>query len=138
MIDPPNGLDMRRYDGWTAQNAWAERNGLRASQARQCPLVVAGRRCLQPRNGSCICGRLRNEHRAEHGRMYDHVRIWQDGDGGHVLTLEPYECTAEKVEALAGALRPLGLCVEADAGESPWFPGRTTLIVVTRERAGEG
>lgn len=95
-----------------------EEFGLRPSQARICPRVVAGRHCRAD-TGECACIR--------HHRLLDHGRIWLDIDGRHVLTGEPYEAAGEDIAVLAEELLPLGLVVSL-SGRSLWNPGHTVLI----------
>lgn len=103
----------------------AEWFGLRPSTARECPRVVARKRCLDhraPDGDPCICQR--------HRRILDHARIWIDRDGHHVLTGEPYEADARDLAALLTDVSALGLAVHL-FGRSPWNPGFTFLIRIT-------
>lgn len=119
----------RETGGWPSQQAWAAANGLCESRARECPRVVAGKRCVRY-NGQrfsrprCIC------EVAALTDLFDHTRMWIDGNGGHVLTTEPYFCPPERVAAVAVELAPLGLTVET-RDYSPWNPGSTTLLVIS-------
>ena len=99
--------------------------GYTPSDARLCPRIVAGKRCLE--NGpSCPCVCQSYRHRA-----FDHARMWRDSKKRHVFTSEPYGISGEEVVALVSDMAELGLSVCLDA-RSPWNPGSTILIVITR------
>lgn len=97
---------------------FAKNFGLRPSGAPACPRVAAGRRCRA--DDRCICRR--------HWWALDHGRCWLDGDGGHVVTGEPYGFPAdEQLRALLDELEELGVELHVD-GQSPHFPGFTVLL----------
>lgn len=102
----------------------AEYYGLRPSNARVCPRVVAGKRCLA-NCGECVC--------SHHHRVLDHGRVWLDKDGKHVLTGEPYDASGNQIAALVTDMAALGLEVSL-SGRSMWNPRSTLLIRVTAER----
>ncbi|MEV5711248.1 hypothetical protein [Actinoallomurus sp. NPDC052274] len=101
--------------------------GLRPSGAVVCPRVVAGKRCIA-HNGTelCVCQR--------HYRLLDHARIWLDETGRHVLTGEPYSAAGEDLADLITDMSELGLDVNL-SGRSPWNPGFTLLIRITKREA---
>jgi hypothetical protein len=105
----------------------------RVSKARRCPLVVAGRRCRRNRDEDgegCLC---EEEH---YQSLFDHGRMWLDRDGTHILTGEPYNgFNLEHLVMFERDVKPLHLTVTISR-DSPWNPGRTTLLIVRRASAG--
>jgi hypothetical protein len=63
--------------------------------------------------------------------MLDHARLWRTPDGGYMLTGEPYGYDRRNIDRFHRVMEALGLKVETSA-ESPWYPGSTTLIMITR------
>lgn len=105
---------------------FAEWFDLRPSKARRaCPRIVAGKRCLSTVVGErCICTR--------HREPLDHPRLWRTSDGHHIFTAEPYEVDFDDLAPLAAELKDLGLNIRL-SGLSPWYPGRTFLIFISRD-----
>lgn len=102
----------------------AENYGLRPSQARICPRVVAGKRCLTYHRSRCLC----DKHRS----LLDHGRMWLDEHGRHVLTGEPYHIAPDDLAAFTDDMAKLGLQVNVKPkSESFWYPGHTHLILIT-------
>ena len=98
--------------------------GYTPSDARLCPRIVAGRRCLENSpSRPCVCSIYRD-------KAFDHARMWQDSKRRHVFTSEPYGIHGEEVVALVSDMAELGLSVRLDA-RSPWNPGHTILIRIT-------
>lgn len=98
---------------------------LRPSGAGRCPRVAAGKRCELAAGGrDCVCSRLH--------RLLDHPRMWLDAAGERVYTAEPYHFDGEELAELVAECRPLGLYVTVH-GTSPYFPGRTVLVLIRRE-----
>lgn len=92
--------------------------------ATRCPRVVAGKRCRSWTYGEpCMC--------QQHHHVLDHACRWIDSQGKPVLTAEPYDFDAEEFTALAADCAELGLEVRV-TGTSPYFPGRTVLIIIRR------
>ncbi len=115
--DPGSANQQARFREWF---------GWRPSGALPCPRIAAGKHCLVGTRtpGLCTCCKY------THG-LLDHARVWLDGDGGHVYTAEPYDFDGAEFAELAAECAGLGLdvCV---TGTSPYFPGRTTLIVIQK------
>ena len=108
------------------QRRAAQWHDLRPCDARPCPRVAAGRRCIAGNNPQrrCICER--------HGHpLFDHRRIWLDQAGRHVFTIEPYNAAGDDLAALLEDLHALGLDVDL-TGRSPWNPGCTFLILARK------
>lgn len=103
----------------------AESLGLRPSDARACPRVVAGKRCLSYHR-SCVCHTYYS--------ILDHHRMWLDTEGRYVLTGEPYQVDDSDLSNFTEAMAELGLKVSVkDKSESFWYPGSTLLILITGE-----
>lgn len=100
--------------------------GWRPSEAASCPRTAAGKRCLVGSRTPdlCICGKYTHQ-------LLDHDRVWLDEHGGHVYTAEPYSFDGIEFAELAAECAGLGLDVSV-TGTSPYFPGRTTLIVIRK------
>jgi hypothetical protein len=60
--------------------------------------------------------------------------MWGLPGGGHVLTAEPYHVEGDDLSLFTAACSDLGLRLYLSGG-SPYYPGRTLLLVV--ERADE-
>ena len=99
--------------------------GLRPSTARACLRVVLGKRCVASIDWDCLCQTVM------HRQPFDHVYIWLDRDGQHVMTLEPYDLTPRRIEELTAQMAGLGITVTV-GDRSPWYPGSTTLLLLTR------
>lgn len=98
----------------------AAERGLRPSNARVCPHVVAGVRCRWPMG--CIF----------RGRVFDHSCIWwNQAKRQHEMTTEPYQADSEDLAVLFGELHALGLTATV-SGDSPWNPGSTLMIHIYR------
>ena len=94
------------------------------AMAGDCPMRVAGERCHAYRSPTpCIC--------ETHFHILDHARVWRSGRGDIVLTAEPYGFSGDDFAALERDLDDLGLVAWVSA-KSPWYPGRTALIVIHR------
>ena len=108
-----------RFPGWK-----------RSRSSSTCPRVVAGKRCFawsgRWRPGRCIC--------QKHGYpLLDHTRLWVMPDkGGHCFTSDSYHIDEKDLEAFRADCADLGLQVVVE-DYSPWFPGNTQLILVTRK-----
>lgn len=102
-------------------------HGLRPSKAARCLRVVLGYHCVAYNRGrtDCLCLTLQR-------RLFDHVRIWLDYSGRHVLTSEPYDLTAESLRLLRHELAAFGIRVTV-RDLSPWYPGQTTLLLMTHD-----
>jgi hypothetical protein len=59
--------------------------------------------------------------------------MWLTSDGERVFTAEPYDFSGEDFADLVTACGELGLEV-AVHGTSPYFPGRTLLIIIRRRQ----
>jgi hypothetical protein len=100
--------------------------GWRPSAARTCLRVFAGKRCTKGyavHYSMCICDR--------HYHILDHICRWRTQDGRDVLTADPYEFAGDEFAALVADCAELGLEARV-TGTSPYFPGRTVLIVIER------
>lgn len=116
--DPYEAHERRAGEGWR----------LRPSRACACPRVVAGKRCVAYNSSKpCICQGIQH--------VMDHARIWLDQRGRHVLTGEPYSATGEEITALIASVAEFGLSVRL-SGMSPWNPGYTFLILITKDDTG--
>jgi hypothetical protein len=100
--------------------------GFRLSEAATCPRVAAGKRCRVGYFGGdrCICQRYAMT-------LLDHSRIWLDEDGRHAYTAEPYNFDGAEFAELAAECAGLGLSIYV-TGRSPYFPGCTVLLVISR------
>lgn len=115
----------------------ADANGWRESRAAHCPRVITGGRCLHrykyPR--LCVCDQWAQTYGLG---VVDHARMWLTHDGGYVLTFEPYgmpddeRLTRFRADAVA-----LGLTVTV-GDRSPYYPGSTTLLIVSKAETNEG
>ena len=63
--------------------------------------------------------------------MLDHPRVWLAQDGERVFTAEPYDVDGTEFAALVADCTTIGLGVTVH-GRSPYYPGRTVLIVICR------
>ena len=110
------------------QRLFADWYGLWPAKARRaCPRIVAGKRCHGKGTEEwCVCFR--------HRVTLDHPRLWLDKHGRHVFTAEPYRLEFDDLAAVAAEVKQLGLRVRLN-GRSPWNPGRTFLILITREES---
>ena len=102
----------------TRAAAWHQ---LRPSDAVPCPRTVARKRCRRRFGEACICD----------ARIMDHTRVWLDADGRHVLTTEPYGSDGMDLADFLRDLDALGLYTIV-TGASPWNPGSTYCIVVSK------
>ena len=116
--DDPTVPQAARFRAWF---------GWRPSTAVRCPRALAGKRCRQYHQGDnrCICVRLYHP-------LLDHPRRWIDGDGEPVLTAEPYEFNGDDFAEVVAECASLGLRVSV-RGTSPYFPGRTMLIIIRKQ-----
>jgi hypothetical protein len=91
----------------------------------RCPRVVAGKRCRigYPRMEMCIC--------QDFSSLLDHRKLWRTPNGESVLTAEPYGIDTGALASFSIECRELGLQVDVE-GESPYYPGYTSLIVIRR------
>lgn len=121
----------------TVHEAHADRmarvHALRPSDARDCPQVVAGKRCRCAEGwdvgrAPCPCQRY-------YPQLLDHCRIWLDAEGRHVLTAEPYSVDGDELADFLADMAALGLRVRI-SGRSQWHP-TTVLIIVTRADSDE-
>ncbi len=98
----------------------------RSSTAVRCPRALAGKRCRQYHDGdnTCICIQL-------HYPLLDHAARWITAEGEPILTAEPYDFSGQDFADLVAACNDLGLRVSVN-GTSPYFPGRTTLIIIRK------
>lgn len=117
--DDPTAGQRARFRAWF---------GWRPSTAVRCPRALAGKRCRQYGRGdnACICVRLYHP-------LLDHPRRWINKQGESILTAEPYEFEGEQFAELVAECTALGLDVSV-RGVSPYFPGRTTLIIIRKGR----
>jgi hypothetical protein len=123
--------DTRPYinyaDAETRYKRWAEAQGYRPSEARPCPMKVAGKSCQAYRayadQPACICER--------HQHLLDHGRIWLDQAGGYILTSEPYDAPGDELAGFIADLEALGLRLSL-SGVSPWYPGYTFKLTIAR------
>src|SRR5262245_32042256 len=101
-------------------------HGLRPSKAARCLRVVLGKRCVLGNryDDHCLCRTV------QRGWRFDHVKIWLDSSGRHVLTSEPYNLTPERLRLLRQDLAAFGIRITA-SDRSPWCPGSTTLLLMT-------
>jgi hypothetical protein len=101
-------------------------HGLRPSKAARCLRVVQGKRCILGNgwNDHCLC-RMQSSY-----NLFDHVGIWLDAEGRHVLTSEPYNSNPQRIEDLTAQMADLGITVTV-GDPSPWYPGHTTLLMFT-------
>lgn len=113
--------------GSAARAAWAKTRGYRRD-GFPCPRRIIGWSCLMeagPRGESvrCVC--------EPWSHLLSHGEAWRTGDGGLLVTGEPYHVPVDDpaVSAFRAALAPYGLAVSASA-DSPHAPGLTTLITV--------
>lgn len=116
--DRPNEPQAARFLAWY---------GWRPSQGTRCPRSLAGKRCrayYRDGDGVCPCQRF-------YASVLDHPRRWITRDGAPVLTGEPYQFSGQDFAELVAECAELGLSVSV-TGLSPYFPGRTTLIVIRR------
>src|SRR5690606_38530543 len=87
--------------------------------------IVAGKRCLSKvvcDRGICIC----------HRERLDYPRLKRTSDSHYIFTSEPYEENFDDLALLPAELKDLGLNIRL-SGLSPWYPGRTFLIFISRE-----
>lgn len=114
-----------------------ETRGFRDSKAQHCPRVVLGKQCIRysPRRGwgsaaHCVCETWQQGY-----GVWDHTRIWLYGDRQYALTLEPYALIDDpRLQEFREHVEASGFNVEITQ-DSPWNPGATILIVVTRANA---
>lgn len=105
-----------------------EQFGWTPSKKRACPKNLVRRHCQYPRPCLCCpsCG----------GDNRDHFSRWRCPDGSEVVINEPYNLDPESDDFMdwKRSCEELGLTVtiHEDKTESLWFPGWTTLIVVSR------
>jgi hypothetical protein len=117
--DDPRIPQAKRFRAWF---------GWRPSTAARCPRTVAGKRCYaHQRYEKCICQRL-------YYPLLDHPRMWLTREGERVFTAEPYHFEGADFADLAAECQQLGLRIYVN-GLSPYFPGRSLLIVILRERS---
>jgi hypothetical protein len=64
------------------------------------------------------------------GTLFDHVFVWLDREGRHVLSSEPYNATIDHIAELTAQLGILGIDVTV-GDRSPWAPDSTTLLLFT-------
>jgi hypothetical protein len=103
--------------------------GWKPSQGTPCPRVLAGKRCQAHKYDSdpCLC-------EWAYSHVLDHPRRWRDQHGRPILTAEPYEFDGEVFAQLVTGCTQLGLDVSV-YGTSPYFPGRTILIIIRKAHA---
>lgn len=127
-------LDGKQFDAYigehrTGSPGWRQRmedwHGFTASNARECPRVVAGKRCLIV---NCLC-----QYGGAVSHLLDHKGIWLDRNRCHVFTAEPYtnSLDLDLLEEFRGEAKELGLDVRLSAA-SPWFPTQTVLLLVRK------
>ena len=104
--------------------------GWRRSRAPECPRPVAGKRCLSGYPHRPCCPACQSE---ETRSLFDHQRAWIDDMGRRVLTLEPYHVDPAARSALKAICDDLSLVIEASV-DSPWFPGRTKLLIIRTKK----
>jgi hypothetical protein len=75
--------------------------------------------------------------------LFDHGRTWIDPTGQHVVTGEPYDygdgdANAGRVAELVADAAREGVFVTVEiSSDSPWYPGRTTLVIVRSAKLSE-
>jgi hypothetical protein len=98
-----------------------------STAATRCPRTLAGKRCRSWTYGEpCMC--------QEHHHVLDHACRWIDKEGQPVLTSEPYDFGGEQFAGFVTECSKLGLRVSV-SGTSPYFPGRTVLIIIRKREA---
>ncbi|MGH3220229.1 MAG: hypothetical protein ACRDPY_16255 [Streptosporangiaceae bacterium] len=129
---PQNDLDL--IDSLAASDRAAQITrfrdwfGWRPSTAHPCPRTAAGKRCRAYHDAEpCICQRL-------HHRLLDHPRMWLTAKGERVFTAEPYQFDGNAFADLVHDCDQLGLDITVQ-GTSPYFPGRTALIIIRKARS---
>lgn len=96
--------------------------GFAPLSGKVCPRRIVGKQCTATTLHSCICTVYRY--------VLDHPAIWTDTlRGGKVLTAEPFGINGKDIAALSVDLAELELTVAVRA-ESPYFPGRTVLLLI--------
>lgn len=122
------GDKVRRYEALMTERGW------RRSKGRVCPRQVLGKRCTaygRDWRSACLCTQWQRTT-----WVWDHEHLWLDRDGNYVLTLEPYLTVGNlHLDELLARAANDGLQVEVSDAESPWNPGATLLLVVTRATA---
>jgi hypothetical protein len=117
------------------RQVWMDSNGLRRSSARPSLARVAGKQLFRPeRRVYYSFWEERQQYPAALG-WFDHTSIFY-GDGGHVLTTQPYDLTTEKVAALSALCQEIGCAVEVLPSDGWHYPGRCPLVVVRRRVDG--
>lgn len=103
-----------------------------------CPCRVRSRRC-DPRNlnagdGHHCC--LEPDWLDLHSHDWlDHRRVWLTASGDRIFTSQPYELLETDRDRLREFLKRRGLRVSFSDEDSWWFPGKTTLVVLTADPA---
>lgn len=117
---------------------WARNRGLVKTNTTICLATVAGVKCENHTNHLriCISGISINPV-----KYFDHSRLWYLPNSGrtraereYVLTAEAISTADEYITLLAAELSSLGLRVDVSES-SPYYPGRNTMIVVTKDDA---
>jgi len=106
-------------------------HGLRPSRAQTCLRVVLGKRCVDGWYRRCLCRTV------QRGPLFDHVKIWLDQGGRHVLTTEPYGITRQTLAELIEQTSHLGIAMTI-SDRSPWYPRFTALLLLTAVRIPTG
>lgn len=122
------GKSVIKGDGWHQRmNEW---HGLRPSKANPCPYYVTNSHCrlFTGRTGaSCICQQAYD--------VLDHKAVWMDETRARVFTSEIYnyngEMRFEAFDLLREWARRRDLRIDVSS-RSPWYPTRTTLIMIRK------
>jgi hypothetical protein len=103
-----------------------------ADGGRCCPRrLLPGKHCVWHRGPNhpdpCLCDLF---DRPE--SPMDHTRMWRDGIGRLIYTTEPYGVTDTAFRVFSDGLAAHGIEVRnLGSAHSPWFPGHTTLLMLT-------
>lgn len=119
--------------GRGAQDAWARGLGYR-SEKTACIRRIIGWPCIRKtalgRSEEVMCPCEKRHDTIN--RLFDHSRAWRLPDGGLIVTGEPYDLDPgdPEIARFGEVIRHYGLQVHATE-ESPYYPGRTTLVTVS-------